>query len=179
MRVIAGEYRGRRLCAPNTLETRPVTDRVKESLFSSLGDRVVAARVIDLFAGTGSLGIEAASRGARSVTFVESGREALRVLRENLGQLGIQAQIVAGTVEKFVESVEEEFDLVFCDPPWRLGSQDIESILHRLSPRLPEGTLAVVTRRASDSVPHPKGFRIDDERRHGDTRIIRYEKEEE
>ena len=91
MRVIAGVHRGRRLLGPKGQAIRPTSDRVKEALFSILGDRTMGARVLDLYAGTGSIGIEALSRGAAHVTFVETDRVALRLVQANLQQCGFEA----------------------------------------------------------------------------------------
>jgi 16S rRNA (guanine966-N2)-methyltransferase len=179
MRVIAGTHRGRRLVAPDTSDTRPVADRVKESIFSSLGTRVVDAVVADLYAGAGSFGIEALSRGATSVVFVESGRKALAALASNLGSLQLEARVVSGTVERFLLApAGGHFDLVFCDPPWPLASDTLGTVLEQLWPLLRSGALVVLTRRAGDPVPRPEGYEIDDQRRMGDTRIIRYAKME-
>ena len=90
MRVIAGLHRGRRLLGPRGQAIRPTSDRVKEALFSILGERTTGARVLDLYAGTGSIGIEALSRGAAHVTFVEADREALRLVHSNLQQCGLE-----------------------------------------------------------------------------------------
>jgi 16S rRNA (guanine966-N2)-methyltransferase len=174
MRVIAGEHRGRRLVAPDTDDTRPVTDRVKESIFSSLGKSVVGARVADLYAGAGSFGIEALSRGAESVVFVETGKRALEALQKNLEALDLEASVVRRRVEDFVVETADVFDLVFCDPPWPLATIELERVLEDVRVHLDSDAIVVVTRRASATIPAPSGFRIDDERRMGDTRIIRY-----
>ncbi len=160
--------------APDTDDTRPVTDRVKESIFSSLAGRVGEARVADLYAGAGSFGIEALSRGARSVTFVEHGRRAIEALRTNLDALHLEGVVVRRRVEDFIADTDDRFDLVFCDPPWPLASTDLQRVLEAVRPHLEGDAIVVVTRRASDAVPAPAGLRIDDERRMGDTRIIRY-----
>lgn len=174
MRVISGTRGGRRLVGPDTPDTRPVTDRVKESVFSSLGSFVVDAAVLDLFAGAGSFGIEALSRGAASALFVENGRKALSALRRNLSDLDLEAEVLQFDVGTWVGTSTREFDLVFCDPPWPMPSLELAGILERLRPSLHQGALVIVTRRATDSTPEPAGYAIDDERRHGDTRIIRY-----
>ena len=174
MRVIAGTHRGRRLEAPDTSDTRPVMDRVKESLFSSIVAEVPGAAVLDLFAGAGSFGIEAMSRGADSVVFVESARKALAALEANLATLRIEGDVVAGPVERFLEADRRRFDLVFCDPPWPMASQTVADLLSQLVPRLDSDTTVIVTRRTGDPVPEPVGLRIDDVRAHGDTTIIRY-----
>ncbi|MDX1448429.1 MAG: 16S rRNA (guanine(966)-N(2))-methyltransferase RsmD [Acidimicrobiia bacterium] len=174
MRVIAGIHRGRKLQAPDTSDTRPVMDRVKESLFSSIAAEVPGAAVLDLYAGAGSFGIEALSRGAESAVFVESGRAALMALRANLETLRLEADVFAGPAERFVQEDTRRFDLVFCDPPWPLDSGSVSMVLSHLVPRLDADTTVVVTRRTGDEAPEPHGLRIDDVRAHGDTTIIRY-----
>ena len=128
MRVIAGDARGRRLSAPRGLATRPTLARVRESMFSRLSVRLDFAglRVLDLFAGTGSLGIEALSRGAGHVTYVESARPALLALRRNLAALGFsdRARVLKSEVLRGLEMLAargERFDLVLLDPPYRKG----------------------------------------------------------
>lgn len=124
MRVIAGELKGRRLVAPRGMHTRPTLDRVKEALFSILGD-VRDVRVLDCFAGTGSLGIEALSRGAARVTFVESDRAALIALRRNITTLQLErsVQILPLRLERVLKKApwpEGAFDLAFFDPPYAM-----------------------------------------------------------
>jgi 16S rRNA (guanine966-N2)-methyltransferase len=123
MRVIAGTLGGRRLVAPAGEATRPTTDRVREALFSILNGRgaLEGARVVDLYAGTGALGIEALSRGAVHATFVESARPALASLRQNLEALGIadRSEVVTARVERWTRPAgAPPFDLVLADPPW-------------------------------------------------------------
>jgi 16S rRNA (guanine966-N2)-methyltransferase len=174
MRVVAGSHKGRTLHGPDTPDTRPVTDRVREAVFSSLGAFVEGARVADLYAGAGSFGIEALSRGAETAVFVERGRRALDSLRRNLDELGLEGEIVASDVAGWLRKQGHRFDLVFCDPPWSVPSSELADVLEILASSLDPEALVVVTRRADDGVPHPLGYLIDDERRHGDTRIIRY-----
>lgn len=175
MRVIAGTRGGRKLVAPDTSATRPVADRVKESLFSSIAGEIPDAMVADLFAGAGSFGIEALSRGAAGAVFVENGRKALAALRANLESLELVGEVVAVDVAKW--GPEAVFDIVFCDPPWSMEGAELEEALQRIAPAVVEQGLVVVTRRSSDPVPAPASYRIDDERTIGDTRIIRYRKE--
>lgn len=123
MRIIAGEHRGRILKSPKGLGTRPMLDRVREALFSSLGMRVDGARVLDLFAGTGSLGLESLSRGADSARLVESDRSALAALRSNVAMLGLgeRADVVDGdALEPASWGDDAPYDLVFFDPPYPL-----------------------------------------------------------
>src|SRR5437867_231202 len=124
MRVIGGTDRGRRLAAPRGFSTRPTAGRVREALFDILGPAVAGMRVLDLFAGTGAIGIEALSRGAARAVFVERGRDALRALRANLAALHLsrdRARVVAGDAVATLPALgrsELPFDLVFLDPPY-------------------------------------------------------------
>ena len=122
MRVVAGEFKGRRLHAPRGAGTRPTADRVREALFSILGD-VSGARVLDLYAGSGALGIEALSRGAESALFVERDRRALAALRRNLDAVGADAEVRSQDALRFMAHPEGVFDLVFCDPPYDEASR--------------------------------------------------------
>lgn len=137
-RVVAGTLGGRRLRVPRGRTTRPTTDRVREALFSTLGDRVVGAVVLDLYAGSGALGIEAASRGAAHITFVERDRRVARVLRENLSALGVRATVHVADVPRCVRDLEEvpppaPFDVVLCDPPYQTPAEDVEAVLAALA----------------------------------------------
>ena len=124
MRVIAGEAKGRRLKMVSGSSTRPIGERVKEALFSILGDRVVGARFLDLYAGTGSVGIEALSRGARSAVFVDRQRKAVAIIRDNLvlTSLKDRAQVVSGEALSFLRREDlEPFDLIYVAPPQYRG----------------------------------------------------------
>lgn len=124
MRVISGAHRGRRLLSVNG-HTRPTSGRVREALFSILGDRLVGGSFLDLYAGTGAIGIEAMSRGAARVVFVESDRRAWRVLEGNLQRcrLAEQTEVYKGDVRSFLRSRRgEPFTVVFADPPYREDS---------------------------------------------------------
>lgn len=123
MRVITGTARGRRLLELEGMETRPTTDRVKEGLFSALQFEIEGRRVLDLFAGTGQLGIEALSRGAASAVFVDRRADAVKLIRENLKTTGLgeQARVVAGDSMEFLTTARERFDLIFLDPPYEAG----------------------------------------------------------
>lgn len=159
MRVVAGSAKGVRL-APVPRGVRPVSDRAREGLFSSLGERVRGARVLDLFAGTGALGVEALSRGATEAVFVERDRAALAALRRNLDltRLGDRAVVVGVDVRRFVTRDDKNgapFDLVLADPPYDLGGPELEGVLAELA----VGWLAtsawtiVLTRRKGSSTP--------------------------
>jgi 16S rRNA (guanine(966)-N(2))-methyltransferase RsmD len=136
MRVIGGHDRGRRLRAPRGLATRPTADRVRVTLFDVLGPAVAGARVLDLFAGTGAVGIEALSRGAARVVLVERDQSALRALRANLAALGAPravARVMAGDVIRLLPELgaqEGPFDFVFIDPPYAsaLAARTLEGL---------------------------------------------------
>src|SRR3990170_1990950 len=137
MRVIAGVARGVPLVAPRDRRTRPITDRVKETMFGILGERIPGARVLDLYAGSGAVGIEALSRGASHATFVERGREALAALRTNLDRTGLagMARVVDADVERFLATAGGgPWDLIVLDPPY--DARAIVTPLRDLRPHL-------------------------------------------
>ena len=123
MRVITGTARGRRLLEPEGMDTRPTTDRVKEGIFSSIQFEIEGRRVLDLFGGTGQMGIEALSRGAAHCTFLDLRKEAVGVIRENLKRTGFaeEAAVVQGDYLAFLTRCKEKFDLIFLDPPYGTG----------------------------------------------------------
>lgn len=176
MRIIAGSAKGRRLKAPRE-GTRPLTGRVREALFSSLGERVVGARVLDLFAGSGSIGLEAASRGAADVVFVENDRNAARVLGDNVAVVGLGGTVVRSDVVKYLGSSTDRFDLVFVDPPYAFRLPSVENVLALTSSRLEEGGTVVLHRRVGDAEPRSENLLCRDLRRYGDAEIWVYEKE--
>lgn len=127
MRIIAGRFRRRTLRTNPGLVTRPITDRVKETLFERLGDRLVGAKVADVFAGTGTLGLEALSRGAVAATFIETDRKAVELLRENIAKLKVESETLVWPVDVMRTSFKPKgvphlvpFDIVFFDPPYKL-----------------------------------------------------------
>lgn len=127
MRIIAGEFRGRRLRPPPDRRVRPTADRVREAWFSIIGDAVRGAQVLDLFAGSGALGIEALSRGATHATFVEIGTPSLAVLRQNLADLDLEerATVRRAEVLRYVAKLDTgTFDVAFADPPYGTGQAD-------------------------------------------------------
>jgi len=132
VRIVAGEHRGRRLKAPRGARTRPTADRVREAVFSILGD-IDGARVLDLYAGSGALGIEALSRGAASAVFVERDPRALEAIRANLAAIGAEPTVVRADALRFLARAPGHFDVVFIDPPYDSAPR----LAVRLSERLP------------------------------------------
>ncbi len=168
MRVVAGEFKGRRLVAPRGTRTRPTADRVREALFSMLGD-VSGARVLDLYAGSGALGIEALSRGAESAVFVERDRGALAALERNLDATGARGEIRRQDVARFLARPEGTFDLVFCDPPYD-GAPAIAEALAEALPALTAQEARIVTE-SDKRNPLLLTLPLVVERAYGDTRI--------
>jgi 16S rRNA (guanine(966)-N(2))-methyltransferase RsmD len=174
MRVIAGSAGGIQLIAPRHRGTRPITDRVKETLFGILGERVVDARVLDLYAGSGAIGIEALSRGAAHATFVEKGRAALAAIAENLRRASLAegAEVRGVEVSRFLASAAtaaDRFDLVVLDPPYE--ERAILPPLEGLVPLLAPSATVVVKHFWRTPVPVPDGLRTWRDRRFGETTL--------
>ena len=171
MRVVAGRFGGRVLRAPSGTATRPTSDRVREALFSILAS-VAGAQVLDLFAGSGALGIEALSRGAAEVTFVDTAAAAVAVIRANLKQLEVSAEVLrlpALRALRCTPVAERQYDLVFLDPPYRLASSLAPELSTALPPILaPEARVVVESDRRA-----PLGLDLPllRERQYGDTLI--------
>jgi 16S rRNA (guanine966-N2)-methyltransferase len=169
MRIVAGEFGGRRLHAPRGRATRPTSDRVREALFAILGE-VRGARVLDLFAGSGALGIEALSRGAESAVFVESDHAAAAAIRRNLDAIGAaRAEVRRHDALRFLGSGEGPFDLVFVDPPYDSAPRLAEPLSTGLPAVLTQDALIVTE--SSKRTPLELSFPLLRERTYGDTRI--------
>ena len=172
MRIVAGRWGGRRLSSPKGAATRPTSDRVREALFSILGDFVQDARVLDLFAGSGALGLEALSRGAATATFVDSAPAAVAAVKANLEALGGEAEVRRSDALRFLRAAPGEtrqYDLVLLDPPYRLA----ERLGRELSEALPAvlAPAALVVCESDRRAPLPLDLPLNDERRYGDTLI--------
>ena len=179
MRIVGGQHRGRTLATPRTRDIRPTSDRLRESLFNILahgyGDPVAGARVLDLFAGTGALGLEAMSRGAAFALLVDDGAEARALIRENVETLGL-----GGTTRIFRRDAtklgdvhpNEPFSLVFLDPPYGrgLGGQALASA--RAGGWLADNALIVVEEATGAAFAAPESFTEIERRRYDDTELI-------
>ena len=171
MRIIAGRWRGHSIAAPPGDRTRPTTDRVREAWMSMMQTAIPGARVLDLFAGSGGLGLEALSRGARHATFVERSGGVLRTLRSNIQKLGaeVETSVVKADALEFLETVEPgQYDIVLADPPYGSGEA---AALVRLFLRRPFADMLWVEHRVNDPLPEAPGS---ESRRYGDTLITRY-----
>ena len=179
MRIIAGSAKGTRL-GPVPAGTRPVSDRAREGVFASLAGRVVDARVLDLFAGTGAMGIEALSRGAADARFVDGSPRAVATIRDNLARARLEGRVQRSDVLRALRSgrgSEDPYDLVFLDPPYDLGSTDLEPCLAALGEGwLPaDGWTVIVTRGQKGSLPAvPLHWAVARRLRYGDSLLTLY-----
>jgi 16S rRNA (guanine966-N2)-methyltransferase len=182
MRIIGGQARGRRLAPLQGLNIRPTSDRVKEAIFNLIGQDLTDMLVLDLFAGTGNLGIEALSRGASHCVFVDNSLQAIRQIQKNLDQCGYQEQatvirkdLSGGLPEKLLFN-HARFDLVFLDPPYSKGL--IENLLTQISGQkiLASGAQLIAESSKRDPVPEPLGpLRMIKLKSYGDTKITIYQ----
>jgi len=175
--VIAGEAGGRRLAVPDGRNTRPTSDRAREGLFAtivSLTGSLDGARVLDLYAGSGAVGLEALSRGAGHVLLVENGARAARVIRDNIAALGLPgAELITDRVERLLarEPGPNPYDVVFADPPYALPGAEVSEMLRALQANgwLAPGALVIVERATrSGPVSWPAGLQPDRARRYGE-----------
>lgn len=169
MRIIAGKHRGRILSSFRGDAIRPTPDRVKESLFQILSANIRGARVLDLFAGSGALGIECLSRGAEEVVFNDASRESISVLEKNLRITGERARVSNLDFRVLLSRIEGEFDLIFCDPPYK--ENYLEEILNAVKERklLSDGGLVVYESEREET--GADGWILSDRRRYGRTNI--------
>ena len=177
MRVIAGTARGRKLEAPKGMSTRPTPDRVREALFSILYDRVRDARVLDVFAGTGALGIEALSRGASYAVFVEQDVPTANLVRKNLQTVGFgeRSRVIAQAAGRAIVELEraaEHFDLAFLDPPY--DDALLGPTLTMLGSVLTPEAVVVCEHRSSQPPPVAPAFALEDSRRYGEVALSFY-----
>jgi 16S rRNA (guanine966-N2)-methyltransferase len=180
VRIVAGRYGGRRLTAPKGMATRPTADRVREALFSILFD-VQGLAVLDLFAGTGAIGLEALSRGARHATFVENDKRALAALEKNLVALAVPEEmfeIVERSVDRALADLirrARKLDLVFADPPYEKGTRVLPSVLGQSAELLAAGGRIVLEHASTDSPPSPPaGLQMTRTKMYGETALAFY-----
>jgi 16S rRNA (guanine966-N2)-methyltransferase len=185
MRVIAGSAKGRKLKPVPGDTTRPITDRTKEALFSILGNWIIEARILDLFGGTGAVGIEALSRGAAHVTFIENSPIATRVIGENLRLTGLanRAYVKRGDAFKFLaQTPDNPFDLIYIAPPQyqEMWARAIQTLDEQLSQwLLPDGAVIAQIHPMEYRELALKNLVLYDERKYGSTLLCFYERAEE
>lgn len=174
-RIVAGRWGGRRIETPKGDGTRPTSDRVREAMFSSLESELGGfheeMRVLDLYAGSGALGIEALSRGADTAVFVESDKRAAAVIERNLAELGATSGSVwRMTADRFLES-HDHFHLVFIDPPYAVPSEQLTLQVGRLVDMLAPGAIVVVERSTRTSFAWPEPLTALRDKAYGETRL--------
>ena len=178
MRIVAGKYRGRNLLSPDNKEIRPTTDRVRESLFSILengySEYLSNTRALDLFAGTGAMGLEAISRGVEFAVFVESSRQGINLIRKNIKLLGVgdQTKVIRADATRLGPVGKlQPFNLVFADPPYNKGNADkaLGSLIN--DGWFCQDTLIIIEESSASPPPQLTHCQILDERKFGDTKI--------
>ncbi len=175
MRIIAGQAKGRKLAVP-TFGTRPMTGRVRESIFSILSARIPDAHVLDLYAGSGSLGLEALSRGARTATFVERDRSAAHIIEDNIVLVGLGGDVVRASVTHAIDRLVGPYDVVFVDPPYAKGDASVDAVIDALAPILGGCGVVIVHRQAASRISTPDFLTSTLERHYGDAIVTMMER---
>lgn len=172
MRVISGAAKGHQLKTPKVRDLRPTQDAVRKAIFDILADTVEGRKTIDLYAGSGALGIEALSRGATSCLFVESHPGACKAIHENLKhtKLAGKGRVIGRSVNRFLAGLPgEDIELAFLDPPYTLGK--IEPVFRKLVPQLKKGAVVVYEHAKTTEAPKIPGLKIIDRRIYGGTKV--------
>lgn len=182
MRIIAGRFKQRRLHTPEGMETRPTLGRVKESLFSMLFEHIEQARVLDLFAGSGALGLEALSRGAKSAVFCDKAKPALLALRRNIDMLRIKSEteVISGDWSTALQKLRDEnrqFDLIFIDPPYNFNPAPILEQIQMFK-TLGKHGIIILEHGSEKEITTIAGFRISKERQYKETVLTFLERED-
>jgi 16S rRNA (guanine966-N2)-methyltransferase len=172
MRIIAGTHRGQRIAAPKGRDTRPTSDRVRENAFNLIGP-VDDAAVLDLYAGSGALGLEALSRGAATAVFVDDDRDACRTIDANLEKLRLKGSVLRQDAARALAQERRTFDLILCDPPYDSAALD------RIAPQLPRllapDGLLVYESSGRDDPPSVPGLEVRTSRKYGSARLTLFE----
>ena len=178
MRVITGLAKGRRLIAPKGLATRPMLDRIKENVFNIISTRIEGAAVLDVFAGSGSLGVEAISRGAARAVFIDAAQEACEVIAANTRACGFAAEstVIRGQLPGPLRGQRQEFDLIFVDPPFRISVSELAEVLEALRHLLADKGLLILQTTTVMNVPEFTGLALHDSRKYGQSLITMYKR---
>ncbi|KUO52419.1 MAG: hypothetical protein APF76_05130 [Desulfitibacter sp. BRH_c19] len=175
MRIISGTAKGRRIFAPKGIKIRPTSDRVKEAIFNTIAPLVNKSDFLDLFAGTGNIGIEALSRGANKCTFVDQSPQAIKFIKTNLANLAFEdrSMIIKGEARKVADRLGDNYDIIFLDPPY--GCDLVIPVLKNLNLLLKEAGIVVVETEHKIELPsHCDNFRLVKVSKYGDTQVGYY-----
>ena len=173
IRIISGIYGGRPIGVSKSRVTHPMGERIRNSMFNSIGDEVQDAEILDAFAGSGSLGLEAISRGAKSAVFVERDRVAGRILEENIASLGVndQSQVIHAGVASWVKATDQKYDIIFADPPYNdIQLSTVKSLFGLLKPK----GLMVLSYPGRSEAPTETGVVVVDNRSYGTAALTFY-----
>ena len=172
MRVISGSFKGRKLKTLDGLDTRPTTDKVKEAIFNSIQFQISGSCFLDLFAGSGQMGIEALSRGAKKVAFVEKSKKAMIIINKNLEEIRLSGNIsvVNSSAESFLLNTRETFDIVFLDPPYELGF--LSNFIAKVRPVMNKNSILIYEHSSAEVLPDlVDGFDKLKDYRYGNTTV--------
>lgn len=178
VRIIAGQARGRKLKAPKGMDTRPTSGRVKEAIFNVLSPQIATSKVLDVFAGTGAMGIEALSRGAEKAVFIEKRRDAWLTVKENLQAtgLGAYAEVYKGDFSVVLPRLDDKFDIIFIDPPYNQGFvQPAIALIATKRLLSPMGVIVLETDAKHKEIIEAEGLKLVKESVYGDTAVLYYE----
>lgn len=178
MRIISGSRRGKKLVAPDGVSTRPTTDRVKESVFNIIQSYIPTEHVLDLFAGSGALGIEALSRGCKSAVFVDTGREALNVINQNIkaSRFEEQATILRADAAEYLKKCTDCFGIIFLDPPYNTGLLTLAAALIEKRGLLSDNGIMVCETEVDGEFPSVSALELIRSVSYGKTSILIYRK---
>ncbi len=173
MRVLAGKYKSKKIQTINNSNTRPMMSKVREAIFNSIQFLIDDKDVLDLYAGSGSLGIEALSRGAKFVTFVEKSKECIEILNKNLKEYENNFIITSSPVDTFIKSSINTYDIVFYDPPFELDKNIVEKEINNLENLLNDSSYVIIHRhKVSSEIEFSKNYEIHREKNYGQSKII-------
>lgn len=178
IRLISGEFGGRKIEAPDTDKTHPMSERARNALFNSISHNIEGAKVLDAFAGTGAIGLEALSRGAHDVTFIERDRTAQQVLARNITMLGVEERVsmIRTNVEHWLTTRDDNlYDLIFADPPY--GDTQFSTV-SQLFGLLKPGALMVLSHPGGGEIPTKTGVVVVDNRSYGNAYLTFYRRED-
>ena len=173
MRVLAGKYKSKKIQTINNSNTRPMMSKVREAIFNSIQFLIDDKDVLDLYAGSGSLGIEALSRGAKFVTFVEKSKDCIEILNKNLKEFENNFIITSSPVDTFIKSSINTYDIVFYVPPFELDKNIVENEINNLENLLNDSSYVIIHRhKASSEIEFSKNYEIHREKNYGQSKII-------